>query len=262
MQRPVRISSRILASKRTSSGREIMLCLSGSNAFAQASHCSVAGPATIHLGGVDACGSPEIHVLRWRADSGCHSHRKIEPARHYADDGAGMTVDLDGAAYDVAIGIEMARPEAVTENHFPIAAGLVFFRKNIPAEHGRYAEGWEHVGGHRQTVQRFGRRVSIAGEIEKRIAIRPERCESARGFGDVLHIPPGHPARMGRRDIRVIVANLDQLAGVRAGHRISKDAFYCSKDYGGGADADSYGEEGDGCKSGTAAEGAEGGEES
>src|SRR5216684_6407180 len=110
-----------------------MLCLSGSNAFAQPSHCSVAGPATIHLGGVDTGGSPEIHVLRWRADSGCHAHRKIESARHYADDRAGVAVDLDRAAHDMAIRIESARPQAVTENHFTIAAGLVFLGKNIAA---------------------------------------------------------------------------------------------------------------------------------
>jgi len=187
----VRICARILVRKRIADGREILLSLSGSNALAQASDCSVAGPAAIHLGGVDTGGSPEIHVLRWRADGGRQAHRKIESARHYADDGARMTVDLNSAAYDVAIGIESARPQAITENHFTIAAGLVLFRKNIPAEHRRYAERREHVGRHGQTVQRIGRRCSIAGEIEKRIAISSERSES----GASLWRHPAYPAR-------------------------------------------------------------------
>ena len=49
----------------------------------------------------------------------------------------------------------------------------------------------------------------------------------------------------------VFGSNLDQLAGVGVGERFDQDGFYGGEDYGGCADADGDGEEGDGgeCRS-------------
>lgn len=63
-----------------------------------------------------------------------------------------MAVDFNGSADDAAIGIEAASPQSIAQNHFAIAAGLVFFRKNIAAEYGRNAEQREHIGGDTQAI--------------------------------------------------------------------------------------------------------------
>jgi hypothetical protein len=108
-----------------------------------------------------------------------------------------VAVHLDRPADDAAIGVEPARPQSVAQDHFVIPIRLVFFGKNISAEHRGHAERGEHVGGHSQSIERFGQGTAIAGQIEERVAIDPHRCETAVALQNILRVTEGHPIGVG-----------------------------------------------------------------
>ena len=54
-----------------------------------------------------------------------------------------MAIHLNVAADDVAIGIEPADPESVTEDHFISVFGHILLRQNVAAQHRFHAQRGE-----------------------------------------------------------------------------------------------------------------------
>src|ERR1700677_2861048 len=78
-----------------------------------------------------------------RPDFRCH--RKIELRRHDADHQVIHVVQPYGGADDVAVAAESPLPEAMAEDHFTLAARLIFAGAERAAERRLHAEHIEEI---------------------------------------------------------------------------------------------------------------------
>src|SRR5205809_37842 len=122
------------------------------------------------INGLPVYRSPKFHIWRWRV-SCSPAQRKIEFRRHDSDDEATVAIHLNVSSDDIAIGIEPADPEPITEDHFIAVLTLILLRENVAAEHRLYAERRKQVRGHIEAIEGLGRSGTIACQVENHIAV-------------------------------------------------------------------------------------------
>jgi len=161
------------------------------------------------------------------------AHRKVESRRHHADHCAGVPVNGDSAAHHASVRIEPADPQAIAENHPVGLAGLIFFRQNVSAKHGRDPKQWKQIGCHSQSLESVGiyrnAILDLAGSPVKRLRRGGQR---ARSSDYLLAVVPRNPVsdRL-LPEARKIGADLDEFVGPPGWQRIDQNGLDRGKNY-------------------------------
>src|SRR5258706_15480289 len=99
---------------------------------------------------------PQRHI---QIDFAVEHAKHLKHRRQHADDGSGLAVDGDRAAYNRGVRGIAALPETVAQYEDAIAARLLFFGKERAAERRHGAQKREKIGGDAEALRalRFAR---------------------------------------------------------------------------------------------------------
>src|SRR5580700_8022719 len=170
--------------------------------------------------------------------------RKLDPARHHADDGTLLVVQRNLSSDDLRIAAKPSQPEAMTQNRHMRRAGNIILRPKIAAQSRAYAQEGKKIRRDLFSVELFRR--SVSREIE--VAAIRERSDI---FEDLVSRFPvreisGRGRVLGESVGRSLFPNHHESARIAIWERTHKDGIGNAKD--GRICCDSQGENGDGEK--------------
>src|SRR5262249_7038100 len=115
--------------------------------------------------------------------------RRIKTRGHHPDDLIRFAVQTKSLAGEIGIGVEMAAPEALTDDHYQVRAPLLFFGKEVAAIPWLHSQRGEKVGGdnhYRKALRPVCASEVVVRLVERReagerVVLLAERAEVGRG---------------------------------------------------------------------------------
>ena len=213
----------------------ILRCLGKADDISETADCVVAPGAGILIGKFlrrHAHGYPELRLVEVP-----RLQRKLETARHHADDRVRFAIENDDRAEDIRIAVITVQPQGIADDSGRLA-GILLLCGEDAAEHGCNAECGKDAGGEPAGADLL--RSCAAGELVVGGRVPTKGGEGpgcARVGFDLTGSDPNFQAGS------QVISQQNEAVGIPERKRPQQDTFDQREDRGGCADTEGQGED-------------------